>query len=142
MLELSERLRIKEVHWGQVVFYTWQDRLERTARRYLDLLKADLVAPPPDLEWLETCLETIRAEKVEGDLAQCGGADDAPVFMRGFLQAHEISSPKVWVFDAPSPNASSASGAPAAPAAPAAVAAAAAAVAVASCCGGALRSSP
>ena len=107
LLELSERLRIKEVHWGQVVFYTWQDRLERTARRYLNLLKADLVVPPPDLERLEACLETIRAEKVEGDLVQCGGADDAPVFMRGFLQAHAISSPNVWVFQPPSPDPSS-----------------------------------
>jgi len=35
LLELSERLRIKEMHWGQVVFYRWQDRLATLADRYL-----------------------------------------------------------------------------------------------------------
>ena len=45
MLELSERLRIKEMHWGQVVFYHWQDRLEEVGNRFLKLLSARLQGP-------------------------------------------------------------------------------------------------
>jgi hypothetical protein len=105
MLELSERLRIREMHWGQVVFYQWQDRLERAARQYLDLLKADLPEPPDDLDRVETYLETIRTDKVEGDLVQCGTAGaDATILMRGFAQAHELRSPNVWVADGRSPD--------------------------------------
>src|SRR5688572_9301073 len=42
MLDLAETLRVREMHWGQVVFYQWQDRLQKGARRYLDLLRRDL----------------------------------------------------------------------------------------------------
>jgi hypothetical protein len=99
-LELAERLRLKEMHWGHQVFYTWQDKLERMAERYLDLLSAQLPARPADAGLLEACLETIRTEKIEGDLMQLGAAaDDGAVLMRAFLQAHEISSPSVWVVD-------------------------------------------
>ena len=78
LLELSERLRIKEMHWGQVVFYTWQDRLDalgralpgaaadeprrRAARRSTTLL---------------ACLDTIRERKGRGRLRHTAGSPAA-----------------------------------------------------------------
>ena len=101
MLQLAEQLRLKELHWSQVFLFRWQEAVERSARRYLDLLKADLGAESPGLDQLEACLETIRAEKVGGDLVQCGTAGDGePVLMRGFVEAYEMELPRVWVADA------------------------------------------
>ena len=85
LLDLSEQLRIKEMHWGQVVFYRWQDRLDAMAERYLALLRANLDDRPEALDHLMACLNTIRADKVKGDFIQCGVAGpDGAVLMRGF----------------------------------------------------------
>jgi cephalosporin hydroxylase len=52
------------------------------------------------LDHLEACLEVIRDEAVEGDLVESGtGRGGAAIFMRGFLEAHELSDPRVWVLD-------------------------------------------
>jgi Macrocin-O-methyltransferase (TylF)/Methyltransferase domain len=96
MLELAERLRIEEMHWGQVAFFHWQDRLDRAAARYLELLRAHL-GDHARLDDLRPSLETLRQEKVEGDLVECGGCGDGSIYMRGFLQAHEMRSPTVWL---------------------------------------------
>jgi Macrocin-O-methyltransferase (TylF)/Methyltransferase domain len=100
MLELAERLRLKEMHWGQVVFYRWQDMLDELAQRYLDLLRGNLHDRPERLDHLVTCLETIRADKVKGDFVQCGTAgSDGAILMRGFAHAHHMNSPRVWLAD-------------------------------------------
>ena len=78
LLELSERLRIKEMHWGQVVFYKWQDRLDLLGQRYLELLRMQLDAAQADLDQLVGCLDAIREEKVDGDLVNCGAAAATP----------------------------------------------------------------
>jgi hypothetical protein len=98
LLELSERLRIKEMHWGQVVFYKWQDRLDFVAQRYVELLRMQLDATQGNLDHLVGCLDAIREEKVDGDLVNCGAAGgDAAVLMRGYLQAHQVGKRNVWV---------------------------------------------
>jgi len=98
MLELSERLRLKEMHWGQVVFYHWQDRLEEAARRYLDLLSAKLEGPMAGAELLRDCLEMIRRENVKGDFVHWGiTGSDAAVFARGFAQAHGMKDRAICV---------------------------------------------
>ncbi|HEX6460194.1 MAG TPA: CmcI family methyltransferase [Thermoleophilaceae bacterium] len=52
------------------------------------------------LDHLETCLEAIRADGVEGDLVECGsGRAGAAIFMRGFVEAHELAGPRVWAID-------------------------------------------
>ncbi|MEK6250807.1 MAG: CmcI family methyltransferase [Actinomycetota bacterium] len=52
------------------------------------------------LDHLESCLEVIRDEAVEGDLVEVGtGRGGAAIFMRGFLEAYELSGPRVWVAD-------------------------------------------
>jgi cephalosporin hydroxylase len=52
------------------------------------------------LDHLEACLETIRREEVGGDLVDVGtGRGGGAIFMRGFLEAHELSGPRVWVAD-------------------------------------------
>jgi cephalosporin hydroxylase len=52
------------------------------------------------LDHLEDCLDVIREEEVEGDLVECGTRrGGAAIFMRGFLEAHELSDPRVWVAD-------------------------------------------
>jgi cephalosporin hydroxylase len=52
------------------------------------------------LDHLESCLEVIRREGIEGDLVEAGtGRGGAAIFMRGYLEAHELSGPRVWVAD-------------------------------------------
>jgi cephalosporin hydroxylase len=52
------------------------------------------------LDHLEACLEMIRDEAVAGDLVEAGtGRGGAAIFMRGFLEAHELSGPRLWVLD-------------------------------------------
>lgn len=52
------------------------------------------------LDRLEQVLETIHSEDVRGDLADIGtGRGGVGIFLRGFLDAHEIPVPKVWVVD-------------------------------------------
>ena len=52
------------------------------------------------LNHLETLLETVRDDGVEGDLVDCGaGRGGAAIFMRAFLEAHELHGARVWVAD-------------------------------------------
>jgi cephalosporin hydroxylase len=52
------------------------------------------------LDHLEACLKAIRDHGVEGDLVECGpGRGGAAIFMRGFLEAHELAERRVWVID-------------------------------------------
>ncbi len=52
------------------------------------------------LDHLEDCLDTIREEAVEGDLVECGtGRGGGAIFVRGYLQAYDISRPRLWVAD-------------------------------------------
>ena len=52
------------------------------------------------LDHLEACLEAIRSEAIEGDMVECGtGRGGAAIFMRGFLEAHELPERRVWVAD-------------------------------------------
>ena len=52
------------------------------------------------LDALHRDLDTIRHELVQGDLVECGtGRGGGAVFMRGYLEAHAVSEPTVWVAD-------------------------------------------
>ena len=52
------------------------------------------------LDHLETCLDTIRADAVPGDLVECStGRGGAAIFMRGYLAIHEEEGRKLWVAD-------------------------------------------
>jgi cephalosporin hydroxylase len=52
------------------------------------------------LDHLESLLRTVRDEAVAGDLVDCGtGRGGAAIFMRGYLDAHELDDPRVWVAD-------------------------------------------
>ena len=52
------------------------------------------------LDHLAECLDLIRQEAVAGDLVDAGTGRGGPaIFMRGFLDAHELSGPRVWVAD-------------------------------------------
>jgi hypothetical protein len=98
LLELTEEMRIEQMHWGQVTIYRWQDRLDAGAERYLRLLRDGLTEPAEGFDPLLECLATIRAERVEGDLVQCGLATpDAAVLMRGFTEAHRMTNAKLWL---------------------------------------------
>jgi hypothetical protein len=91
-------MRIEQMHWGQVTIYRWQDRLDAGAERYLSLLRSGLDEPAEGFEPLVECLNTIRAERVEGDLVHCGaGEGDAAFLMRGYTAAHQMQKWKVWV---------------------------------------------
>jgi cephalosporin hydroxylase len=53
------------------------------------------------LDHLEQCLDTIRTERVEGDLVACGaGRGGDGIFLRGYLAAFsEMEHERVWVAD-------------------------------------------
>jgi cephalosporin hydroxylase len=52
------------------------------------------------LDHLERCLDTIRTDSVPGDLVECGtGRGGGAIFMRAYLDAHEIAERRVWVAD-------------------------------------------
>jgi cephalosporin hydroxylase len=64
------------------------------------------------LDHLHACLETIRVESIEGDLAACGvWRGGAAIFMRAFLEAHELPGRLVWVLDSFSGSAAAGGGA-------------------------------
>ena len=52
------------------------------------------------LDHLETSLDTLRHEGVAGDLVECGtGRGGGAIFMRAYLDAHEVAGTRVWVVD-------------------------------------------
>jgi cephalosporin hydroxylase len=52
------------------------------------------------LDHLERCLDTIRNDEVGGDLVECGtGRGGGAIFMRAYLDAWELSEPRVFVAD-------------------------------------------
>jgi cephalosporin hydroxylase/glycosyltransferase involved in cell wall biosynthesis len=52
------------------------------------------------LEALEKCLDRVRTNGVEGHLVDCGtGRGGAAIFMRGYIDAHELTDRAVWVAD-------------------------------------------
>jgi cephalosporin hydroxylase len=54
----------------------------------------------PQLDHLHTCLDRIRAEEIDGDLAECGtGRGGGAIFLRAYLDAHELGGVAVWVAD-------------------------------------------
>jgi cephalosporin hydroxylase len=170
LLELCESIRVREQAQQHGLRFSAESQAERSARRYLELLKGALLdehyienelriehllecvksgtAASPDalrdparsmsrrmrqvqqarqtgrrssddpdadgwrdglayttigrarLDHLEGCLDVIRKEEVEGDLVECGaGRGGAAMFMRGFVEAYELSDPRIWVAD-------------------------------------------
>jgi cephalosporin hydroxylase len=52
------------------------------------------------LDHLEAALDTLRAEGVPGDLVECGtGRGGGAIFMRAYLDTHEVGDASVWVVD-------------------------------------------
>jgi cephalosporin hydroxylase len=52
------------------------------------------------LDHLEGCLDTIRAEAVDGDLVECGaGRGGGAIFLRAYVQAFQMRKRRVWVAD-------------------------------------------
>jgi cephalosporin hydroxylase len=55
----------------------------------------------PQLDHLEHCLDTVRTEQLAGDLLECGTSrGGGAIFMRAYLDAHELPDRRVWVADA------------------------------------------
>ena len=54
----------------------------------------------PQLDHLEMALDELRREGVAGDLVECGtGRGGGAIFMRAYLDVHEVGGPRVWVAD-------------------------------------------
>ena len=52
------------------------------------------------LDHLEASLDALRQERVAGDLVECGtGRGGGAIFMRAYLDAHEVADTRVWVVD-------------------------------------------
>ena len=52
------------------------------------------------LDDLRQQLDVVRDERVGGDLVECGtGRGGAAMFMRGYLDAHELENKQVWIAD-------------------------------------------
>ena len=61
------------------------------------------------LDHLEASLDAVRRDEVAGDLVECGtGRGGGAIFMRAYLDAHEVPETRVWVADhfrsSPSPS--------------------------------------
>ena len=161
LLRLSEQLRLKAMAYQHATFYQSDEKLDRSAQRYLALLKGALLdehhleneiriqyllqciergaAPTVNelrdpkrmrksdfqklaaarqagrsrdesgqllsyfpytqmgrtrLDQLHRCLDTIRTERVVGDLVECGtGRGGGAIFLRGYLSAYEMRVP-------------------------------------------------
>jgi cephalosporin hydroxylase len=52
------------------------------------------------LDHLERALDAMRQDSVAGDLVECGtGRGGGAIFMRAYLDAHEVEGTRVWVVD-------------------------------------------
>jgi cephalosporin hydroxylase len=52
------------------------------------------------LDHLEASLDALRRDDAAGDLVECGtGRGGAAIFMRAYLDAHEVTETRVWVVD-------------------------------------------
>jgi len=52
------------------------------------------------LEHLEACADHVRAGGVVGDFVDCGsGRGGGAIFLRAYIEAHELKEPHVWVAD-------------------------------------------
>ena len=52
------------------------------------------------LDHLEAALDTVRDDEIAGDLVECGtGRGGGAIFMRAYLDAHEVADTRVWVVD-------------------------------------------
>jgi hypothetical protein len=103
LLELSERIRIDAAVREQNWLRTMQGKIDRGAERYLDAVAA-AVSDEPDpgdgLRHLRGVLDRVIADGVPGDLAACGVGNDAgAVYLRAYLEAHEVPDRDVWVID-------------------------------------------
>ena len=83
-----------------------RERLERGRRGGSVAGEAETISFPYTamgrrrLDHLERCLDGLREDGVEGDLVECGvGRAGGSIFMRGYLEAHELTEPTVWVVD-------------------------------------------
>jgi cephalosporin hydroxylase/glycosyltransferase involved in cell wall biosynthesis len=169
LLQLAEDVRLRAMLFQHNIFFSHEGRIERSATRYLDVLKdalldehyfenelridylaqcvergqraeANPLREPSHfmrderrrleaarrsgrqandgelaqahryfpyttmgrvrLDHLQSCLETVRTESVKGDLVECGtGRGGGAILLRGFLEAHELKEPSVWVAD-------------------------------------------
>jgi hypothetical protein len=94
-------LRIEERRRGFCERYR---ELNRTGRFVDDLLEnlgyRHTMIGRARLENVAACLESIRRERIPGDLIECGvWRGGTTVFMRGFLKAFGIADRAVWVAD-------------------------------------------
>jgi hypothetical protein len=95
LLEFAERLRLKQVQSSHALINHLEAKNARAVRRYLDRIKAELAPPGASaepFEALEGSLDTLLAEKVEGDFVDLGADERRPAFLRAFLEAHEVDA--------------------------------------------------
>ena len=166
LLEVAESTRLRALGLNHTTMERSQDKLTRSASRYLELLKGSLldehylenemrlkylarcvrnrIAAEPDrvrdpvraqpdaylrmlrrrragvsvpadeangflpyatmgrarLDHLERCLGAVRVDAVPGHLVECAtGRGGGAIFLRGYLEAHEMAERAVWVAD-------------------------------------------
>ncbi len=85
---------------------TWKRLLrERTGASGPDPKRGRSFIPYTDmgrlrLDELERCLDSVREDRVPGDLVECGvGRGGGGIFMRSWLDAHEVTNRTVWMVD-------------------------------------------
>ncbi len=84
--------------------YRALERQRFTAAGGDDAAASSFVAYAPmgraQLDHLESALDTVRTEGVDGDLVECGtGRGGGAILMRAYLDAHEVGDTRVWVID-------------------------------------------
>jgi hypothetical protein len=107
LLQLSESIRLRGVAHQHNLLSRTQGRYERVRARYLGTLKASLVERAAEsdehadrvmLDRIERGLDVVRKESIPGDLVTDASAlGTSGIFMRGYLDAYDLSGRTVWV---------------------------------------------
>ena len=102
LLQVAEDIRIDSLIFQHKIYYDRDAAVSRLAHRYLEQVKDGPVgaeAGRPELDRLEACLDTIRAEYVLGDVAAVGLASpSAPLFLRTYLDAFDLRGRQTWLY--------------------------------------------
>lgn len=94
------------IYWDVHAHRDWQEFQDlRAVGRFLEDSLDNIGFPQTmigraRLDHLRSCLDSIVADGVRGDLMECGvWRGGAAIFMRGYLAAHEIGDRLVWLAD-------------------------------------------
>ncbi len=96
--KLGDPVREMQLKWDRLVEERRAGAMPHAGRRASTLPYSDMGRAR--MRNLRHVLDVVREENVPGDLVECGtGRGGGAIFMRGYLDAHELRGRQVWVAD-------------------------------------------